>query len=104
MAFVHKDIQDNKIGPKIVKNNKVYITDLESEDNNADTKQRNKEKNDSTQSCGPLHCDCFVDDTGYHHFQRYDGKNNRFQFHNCFHKRPAIKQKYSSNGQKPVPF
>ena len=92
MAFVHKDKQVNTIGSKLVKNNILSITDLNSEDSNADTKQRNKENNDSIQSCGPLHCDCFVDHTGYDHFQRYDGKSNRFQFHNCRHKRPAIKQ------------
>jgi hypothetical protein len=103
-TVVDKDKQVNKIEPKIVKNDIVYITNSDSEDNNADTKQRNKENNDSTQSCGPLHCDCFVDHTGYDHFQRYNAKSNRFQFHNCRHKRPTIKQKSSSNGQKPVPL
>lgn len=92
MAFVHKDTQVNKIGPKLVKNDIVSITDLDFEDNNADTKQRNKENNDSTHTCGPLHCDCFVDHTGYDHFQRYDGKSNRFLIHNCRHKRLAIKK------------
>ena len=93
MTFVHKDKHVNTIGPKLVKNDIVSITDLESEDNNDDTKQRSKEKNDSIQSCEPFHCDCFVDYIGYDHFQRNNGKSNRLQFYNCRHKRPVIKQK-----------
>lgn len=79
--------KNNKVNTRIQprKNNIITLSDLEAEES-GDTSNNILNSQSENDYIGG--CECFIDHTGYDHFQRFDKRlKYKYRFHNCRNKK-----------------
>lgn len=84
--------KNNKVNTRIQprKNNIITVSDLEAEES-GDTSNNILNSQSENDYIGG--CECFIDHTGYDHFQRFDKRlKYKYRFHNCRNKKGFKKE------------
>ncbi|CAC5420580.1 Neurogenic locus protein delta,Protein eyes shut homolog,Neurogenic locus Notch protein,Neurogenic locus notch homolog protein 3,Protein eyes shut,Protocadherin Fat 4,Delta and Notch-like epidermal growth factor-related receptor,Delta-like protein C,Protein slit,Neurogenic locus notch homolog protein 1,Fibropellin-3,Protein crumbs homolog 2,Sushi, nidogen and EGF-like domain-containing protein 1,Protein jagged-1a,Sushi, von Willebrand factor type A, EGF and pentraxin domain-containing protein 1,Protein jag len=84
--------KNNKVNTRFHprKNNIITLSDLEAEESRETSNKIVNRKSETDDIAG---CDCFIDHTGYDHFQRFDKRlKYKYRFHNCRNKKGFKKE------------